>query len=135
MRHLPVAGGGDGGHVEQLTGVIVDAAEHHHSDGVALLLDDPQDVLRPQSLLALKKSKLSVGFYKTKIKQLLNFFTLFLGKCSFNFNLANRQRVLRCVRLQYRAGGQQQHAVLGVEPSQADLRLDGVLRRRGGEEF
>lgn len=53
-RHLPVAGGGDGGHVEQLTGVILDAAEHHHSDGVALLLDDPQDVLRPQSLLALK---------------------------------------------------------------------------------
>lgn len=52
-RHLLLCSGGDGGHVEQLTGVVLDAAQHHHGDGVALLLDDLQDVLRPQRELAL----------------------------------------------------------------------------------
>lgn len=46
---------GDGGHVKQLTGVILNAAEHDHGDGITFLLDGPQDVLRPQSLLPLSK--------------------------------------------------------------------------------
>lgn len=53
LRYLPLSGGGDGGHVEQLTGVILNSAEHYHSDGGALLLDHLQDVLRPQSLFSL----------------------------------------------------------------------------------
>lgn len=52
-RYLLLAGRGDGGHVEQLTGVILDSAEHHHSDGLALLLDHVQDVLSPQGLFSL----------------------------------------------------------------------------------
>lgn len=53
--HLPLSDSGDGGHVEQLTGVILDSAQHDHGDGVTFLLDGPQDVLRPQSLLPLSR--------------------------------------------------------------------------------
>ena len=53
-QNLLMAGPGDGFHVEELAGVVLHAAEHHHGDGVALLLDDLQDVLRPQGFLALE---------------------------------------------------------------------------------
>ena len=49
-----MAGPGDGFHFEQLPGVVLHAAEHHHGDGVALFLDHLQDVLRPQCVLALE---------------------------------------------------------------------------------
>ena len=51
--HLLVSGRRDGSHVEQLTGVILDATEHHHGDGVALGFNHLQDVLRPESLFSL----------------------------------------------------------------------------------
>lgn len=56
-HHLPVSGGSDGGHVEQLPGVVLDAAEHHHGDGVALPLNGIQDVLCPQSVFSLGDRK------------------------------------------------------------------------------
>lgn len=56
-RYLPLAGLRDGSHVEQLTSVILNAAEHHHGDGVALLLDRLQDVLGPQSLFSLYRER------------------------------------------------------------------------------
>ena len=49
-----MAGPGDGFHVEELPGVVLHAAEHHHGDGVALLRDYLQDVFRPQRVLALE---------------------------------------------------------------------------------
>lgn len=51
--HLPLSHHCDGSHVEQLTSVVLNPAEHHHGDGIPVLLDGPQDVLRPQSLLPL----------------------------------------------------------------------------------
>lgn len=45
--YLPLSGGGDGSHVEQLPCVILNSAQHDDGDGVALLLDGPQDVLCP----------------------------------------------------------------------------------------
>lgn len=50
-----MSGSSDGLHVEQLTGVILNAAEHDQSDGVALPLDDGHDVLRPYRVFTLKQ--------------------------------------------------------------------------------
>lgn len=55
LIHLGVSCSSDGLHVEQLTGVILNATEHDQSDGVALPLDDGHDVLRPYSVFALKQ--------------------------------------------------------------------------------
>lgn len=59
VRYLLPAGLGDGGHVEQLAGVVLNPAEHHHGDGVALPLDLLQDVAGPQGLLSLNRSPTS----------------------------------------------------------------------------
>lgn len=68
--HLLLAGRCDGSHVEQLTGVILDATEHHHGDGVALGFDQLQDVLRPQSLFSLTPT------VKEQVTQISSFATL-----------------------------------------------------------
>lgn len=52
-----MSGLSDGGHVEQLACVVLNSAEHHHSDGVALLLDHLQDVLCSESLFALTRQE------------------------------------------------------------------------------
>lgn len=45
----------DGRHVKQLSGVILNAAEHHHGDGLALLLDGFQDVGGTQGCFSLEE--------------------------------------------------------------------------------
>jgi hypothetical protein len=49
--HLCLSDFGDGFHIEQLTGVILDAREPDESDLISLLLDDLEDVLRSESRL------------------------------------------------------------------------------------
>lgn len=46
-HHLLFGSSGDGSHVEQLTSIVLDTAQHNHSNRITLLLDDPQDILRP----------------------------------------------------------------------------------------
>lgn len=55
--YLLVSGLRDGCHVKQLSGVILNAAEHHHGDGVALLLNGFQDVCGPQGFFSLKEAE------------------------------------------------------------------------------
>ena len=123
-----MAGPGDGFHVEQLPGVVLHAAEHHHGDGVALLLDHFQDVLRPQCVLALETpTTCSVSQSVTVL--------IFAGRWCRAFwmnsgNLSQWQICRRKVVVQtYRSWWQAQHAFLGVVTFQANLRLDSVLRR------
>ena len=68
MREVPaddctsaVACRGDGAHVEELPGVVLNAAEHDERQTVALALDGREDVLRAQEMLAVARLERDEG--------------------------------------------------------------------------
>lgn len=52
--YLSLACLGDGGHVKELSGVILHTAEENNGDRISLLFNHAQDVLRPQCVLTLE---------------------------------------------------------------------------------
>lgn len=99
-----MAGLCDGLHVEQLTGVELNPAKHHHSDGVAFFLDYVQDVFSSQGVLSLIRRGKRSDIWEAAID--------------------GTEEMLWT----HRSGREQQHAVCRFKSSQADLRLYGVLR-------
>ena len=64
-----MGGGGDAFHRHPLAGVVLDAAEHHTGEAVALLGDAGFDVLRPQGVLSLPRSEFDEVVFRVEAVQ------------------------------------------------------------------